>query len=115
IALFVVMVIGLVIVITLSELQQTQLWEEDWRDNWVAGDPYLKVWANPETKVYYAPSDTAFGNTVPGFYLSQAEARRTGYKSTSIWGWGYGTNPKPLKTLTNLASMSGSRLSWTAG
>lgn len=103
------------IVICLSVLQQVQPWAQDWWENWVDGDPYLKVWVNPEAKVYYAPGDTAFGNTLPGFYLSQAEARRSGYKSMKSWGWGYGTSARPLKTLTDLASLSDSQLSWTSG
>jgi hypothetical protein len=101
------------IVIVIGVLELVAPWAEDHWDNWVAGDPYLKVWVNPEAKVYYGPGATAFGNTVPGFYLSQAEARSKGYKSTSAWGLGYGTNPRPIKTLTDLAPLSSSTLSWT--
>src|SRR5262245_22870095 len=49
-------------------------WAEDQYLNWVDGDPYLKVWVNPDAQVYYPPSASAYGNTIPGLYLSQAEA-----------------------------------------
>lgn len=70
---------------------------------------------NPEAKVYYAPGAQAYGNTVPGFYLSQAEARNAEYRSTNTWGIGYGTSERPIRTKTNLNQLSKSGLSWTEG
>jgi hypothetical protein len=62
------------------------------------GDPFLKIWVNPAVRIYYCPGDQAFGNTVPGFYATQKEARASGYKTNSFWGSGCGTAARPLRT-----------------
>jgi len=100
-------------------------WAEDTYLNWIEGDPYLKVWVNPEARVYYGPGAEEYGNTVPGFYLSQAEARNVGYQSTSAWNdlpgpfatlnIGLGASARPLKTHWDLAPFDRSTLSWSGG
>ena len=95
--------------------EQVEPWARDQYENWIEGDPYLKVWVNPEAKVYYAPGDKAFGNTLPGFYASQADARSAGYKSTNAWDVGFGTSARPLRTNTDVRPFADSGLSWTDG
>jgi hypothetical protein len=100
-------------------------WAQDEYLNWVEGDPYLKVWVNPQAQVYYDPGAQAYGNTIPGFYLSQADARDAGHRSTSRWNdvfdplvslnVGLGWPPRSLRTYRDLTPFGESRLSWTEG
>jgi hypothetical protein len=100
-------------------------WAHDEYLNWVDGDPYLKVWVNPEARVYYGPGAQAYGNTVPGFYVSQAEAREAGHQSTSRWNdlltplsgvnVGLGVSPQPFQRHSDLGRFRESTLAWMTG
>jgi len=112
-----VVVVGWLILIVAgaSLLEYVRPWAQDQYENWIEGDPYLKVWVNPEARVYYGPGDKAYGNTLPGFYLSQADARSVGYRSTNSWDIGYGRSARPLRTKFEMDPFAESKLSWIDG
>lgn len=105
----------LVLVLVAALMESVGPWVGDQYQDWSEGDPYLKVWVNPEVRAYYGPGDKAYGNTIPGFHLSQADARNAGYRSTNPWGVGYGRSARPLRTKTQLEPFAQSRLSWGDG
>jgi hypothetical protein len=94
-------------------------WIEDRYYNLKEGDPYLKVWINPEVKTYYCPGDNSYGSTIPGYYSSQAEARQVGYHSAKAYGLGCGDPARPLRTFPALkdigAAFGKSTAHWSNG
>lgn len=59
---------------------------EDYLFNQRTGDPDLKVWVNPDARVYYDPSSAEYGHTEPGYYTSQAIARAMASRAPQLGG-----------------------------
>jgi len=44
------------------------------------GDPDVKVWVNTASGVYHCPGTRWYGNTKQGYYLTQKQAQKKGYR-----------------------------------
>jgi hypothetical protein len=67
--------------------------------DWWEGNGDLKVWINPNARVYYCPGEMEYGNTEPGFFTTQLQARFDGYRSSRSWNVGCGTAARATRTL----------------